>query len=112
MNCKCCKHFHKSSTLSVGETNLVISFTDSPTAADKDRFCFVICQPIPESGKTLPVQVVVNGVAVPLWNKYGNLVYGYDLKSRCCYKGFFGTGTANHVILNNFPVTTNCNCNG
>lgn len=119
MSC-CCQFLHKSSSITITGGNLVIDFADNPTGIiDKQRFCFRLLQPIPSGGETLPVQVTVNGVAVPLWNKFGDLVYGADLitctecsgtlatNRRYVYKGYYGTATANHVILNTFP---NSNC--
>lgn len=119
----CCQFLHKSSNIEISEGNLIITFADNPTGViDKQRFCFRLLQNIPSGAETLPVQVIVNGVAMPLWNKYGDLVYGADLltcmdcsgtiisNKRYVYKGYYGTATANHVILNNFP-NSNCKIN-
>lgn len=118
----CCNFLHRSSSIEISGGDLVINFSDNPNGViDKQRFCFRLLQPIPSGSEALPVQVVVNGVAVPLWNKYGDLVYGADLLAcRDCsgalvtnkkyvYRGYYGTATANHVILNEFP---NESCRG
>lgn len=116
----CCNFLHKSSSIAITDGSLVITFEDNPNGVlDKSRFCFRLLQALPSGSEILPVQVTVNGVAVPLWNKFGDLVYGSDLLScvncggnivtnrRFVYRGYYGTATANHVILNEFP---NSNC--
>ena len=71
----CCKHFHKSSSVTVSGSNLVIAFTDNPTSiTNEERFCFMICQDIPAAGDAMAVQLTINGSGVPLWDRFGNPV--------------------------------------
>lgn len=115
MSCNNCQYFHKSSTVAIVGGNLVITFADAPTGiVDTTKFCFVICQSIPTGVTGLPVQLVINGVNTPMWNKYGDIVTGEDLVTRCAYKGYYGTQTVatvttNHVIAVNTPKPA-CNC--
>lgn len=107
MLCNNCQNFHKSSAVTVSDTNLVITFSDNPTnITNETHFCFIILQDIPADGNNLAVQLTVNGAAVPLWDKYGNLVPGCGLTKGKVYRGFYGTGTANHVISSSLP----CGC--
>lgn len=111
MSCNCCQYFHKSSTVAIVGSNLVISFADAPTGiVDTTKFCFAILQSIPTGSATLPVVLVINGVNVPMWDKYGDIVLGGTLTTRKCYKGYYGVvASAPHVITVNTP-TTSCNC--
>lgn len=111
MSCNCCQYFHKSSTVAISGGNVVITLADAPTGiVDTTKFCFVICQSIPTGSSGLPVVLVINGVNVPLWNKYGDIVTGDELKTRCTYKGYYGVqGTSPHIIAINTPFNT-CNC--
>mgnify|MGYP003294393702 CR=1 FL=1 len=108
---KRCSCFHLGTTVTVSETAVVITFADNPTGiADTQHFCFRLCQSIPATGQDLPVQVTVNGVAVPLWNRFGNPVIGSDLKTRVNYKGFYGVSTP-HVISSSLPLPIQrCSC--
>lgn len=103
-----CMFFHCANNVTVSETNVVISFSEAVTASDKDNFCFRLCSNF-TGGATLPVQVLVNGTAIPLLNKYGNPVLGADLKQRVVYRGFYGASTP-HVIINNLPMNVKCSC--
>lgn len=109
----CCRYLHTTSTVAVdsGGTNLVLTFSDSPTATNQDRFCFRIAQTIPTAGLALPVQVTVNSAAVPLLDRYGNTVLGASLAQNRLYKGYYGASTA-HVLTTSLPAKTcnRCNC--
>lgn len=109
----CCRYLHTTSTVAVdsGGTNLVLTFSDNPTATNQERFCFRIAQAIPTAGLSLPVQITVNGAAVPLLDRYGNTALGASLVQNHLYKGYYGTSTA-HVLTTSLPVKicNRCNC--
>lgn len=98
-----CDYFHCATGVTVGADAVVLTFSSPVSVTDKDRFCFKLCQAIPEAGSNLPVQVTVNGAPVPLWNKYGNPILGSQLRNRK-YIGYYGATTP-HVILTNTPLT-------
>lgn len=105
MYCVKCNNLHKTSAITTTDTNLVLTFADNPTdIINEQHFCFIICQDIPATGAALATQLTVNGAAVPLWDKYGNLVPGCGLKKGIIYRGYFGTGTADHVISSMLPL--------
>lgn len=109
MLCSNCVNLYKSSSITTTATNVVINFANAPTnIANEDKFCFMICQEVPSAGNALAVQLTINGVSVPLWDKYGNLVPGCGLTKGQIYKGYYGTGTANHVISNTLPCKCVC----
>lgn len=104
MNCVNCKNFHKSSSITTTETNVVVAFADNPTdIANEQRFCFAICQDVPTAGDALAVQLTVNGTAISLLDKYGNPVPGCGLTKGHIYKGYYGTGGTAHVISTSLP---------
>lgn len=108
-----CKYYHETSTVAVdsGATNLVMTFSDAPTVANRDKFCFRILQSIPTAGAALPVQVTVNGAAVPLLDRYGNTVLGAQLTKCKLYKGHYGSSSG-HVLTTSLPNTNcrSCSC--
>lgn len=117
-----CPYMHLSSTVTVSNGKVVISLQGNPTGiTDTMRFCFRICQSIPDGATGLPVVLVVNGANVPLWNKFGDIVTGNVLKTRYTYKGYYGiqttttsgttatTTTSPHIIALNTP--SDCACN-
>ena len=109
MLCANCNNLYKSSSVTVSETNVVVTFAANPTdIANEDKFCFVLCQDVPSAGDALAVQLTINGESVPLWDKYGNLVPGCGLTKGQVYKGYYGTGTANHVISQSLPYKCAC----
>lgn len=118
-----CPYLHKTSSVTITTTDsdsgatsiLLLTFTDSATAADRDHFCFIVCQNLPAGASTLPVYAVVNGANVPVWNKFGDPAKGSELLTRTRYTGFYGATTSTHVIATNLPksVVTSCDlqCN-
>lgn len=98
-NCKC--NFHKVSTASVGETDIVLSFNNPVSANNKDCFNFVICTSLPSTTTPVPVLITVNSTNVPLLNMFGNPVYSNELRKRKMYYGFFGSQATAHVIVRN-----------
>lgn len=101
-----CRYFHCVTTVTVA-TNLELSFTNSPVVTDRERFCFRLRDDIPVTGNALPVTISVNGVQVPVWNKYGNPMLGAELKRCKVFKGWYGA-TVPHVIVENDPVNGGC----
>ena len=102
--CVNCPNFHRTSTITTTATNVVLTFVDNPTNITNEQpFCFRVEQDVPAAGSSLAVQLTINGAAVPLWDKFGNLVPGCGLKKGRVYKGYFGTGTADHVISMSLP---------
>lgn len=104
-----CRYLHTTSTVAVdsGSTNLVLTFLDNPVAINQQHFCFRIAQSIPTAGAALPVQVTVNGTAIPLLDRFGNTVIGAQLAQGRVYKGYYGSTTP-HVITLSLPSTNTC----
>lgn len=104
MNCTNCNNFHKSSSITTTESNVVVVFGDNPTdVTNEQKFCFAICQEVPSAGNALAVQLTVNGETVSLLDKYGNPVPGCGLTKGCVYRGYYGTGGTAHVISSSLP---------
>lgn len=102
-----CRYFHCANSVTVGTDVITLNFENGATASDQTRFCFKLCQTIPDTAMTFPVQLTVNGTAIPLWNKYGNPVVASDLVPYKLINGYYGATDA-HVIATNIPC--NCRC--
>ena len=88
--------------------NLVLTFSNTPNFSNTRKFCFYICPNIVNtSNAVLPVVVNmnVNGVltAIPLLDKYANIVYSNTLKRGVDYFGYMGSVTTNHLVVYNTP---------
>lgn len=95
-------------TAAVDTGNLVLTFANTPTFSNTRKFCFYICPNIVNtSTSVLPVAVNMSVAgtvtAIPLLDKYGNVVYSNTLKKGVDYFGYMGSITTNHVIVYNTP---------
>lgn len=95
-------------TATVDSGNLVLTFANTPVFSNTRKFCFYICPNIVNtSTAVLPVVVNVNisgtVAAVPLWDRFGNIVYSNTLKKGVDYFGYMGSVTDEHVIIYNTP---------
>lgn len=109
-NCNCNNGFynpfaHRLITATAGAT-LVLTVTDSTNIADEEPFWFYananIGSLIPAA--PIPVEIEINGVAVPLWDKYGTQIQSNEIPRRA--RGYFAdNGGTPHVILITTPVT-------
>lgn len=111
MNCNRCANL-VGVAASVSGTNLLLTPGSALSVENEGRVCFVLTGSVPSAGATLPVVMLVNGVQVPVYDKYGNILYGANLRSRAVIKAYYGTngsgGTA-HLQLVNFPYFR-CGC--
>ena len=109
LNCNCNNKFynpfaHRLVSATAG-TSLVLTVTNSTNIADEEPFWFYangsISNLIPAA--PLPVEIEINGVAVPLWNKYGVQIQSNEIPRKA--KGYYleNSGTP-HVILITTPV--------
>lgn len=109
-----CKNLHIVTNYTVPQTGtiLALSFSNAVTSvSDKQRFCIKVCTSIPSIYDTYNATVDINGTAVPLWDKYGDLLTISELKKCKVMKGYVGlVGLVNHIILTDIPVTCNCGC--
>lgn len=94
----CCNLF-KSTSVAVSGSNLLVTLPNNISFENASRLCFIICQSIPEEGKTLPVVLQSGAATASLWDKYGNIAVGSELKTRCVIRGYVGSQSdAVHVI--------------
>lgn len=109
----CCRHFHKSTGMTVTDNTLVVSVSNSTNIASKDVFCFVLTQKpsLVITGSPIPVVFNVNGENIPVYNKYSIQLTSDALEKyyrRGLLKGYFVTNNnASYVIFNEIPK---CNC--
>ena len=108
------KKYNKSLSVTTTATNLVITFAPGTTLQDLQSFNFIICQRIPSTGETLPVQFSIAGTTYPLLDKYGNAATGAGLSTRKLYIGWFTSQGTAHFISPYIPddfCNCQCNCN-
>ena len=76
--CDCNKTCHKLETAVSNGTNVALTVTNSDNISSLDCFNFTAgCKCVNDvvTGSPLPVQIIVNGVAVSLLNKYSLPVF-------------------------------------
>lgn len=98
-------------TAAVSGTNLLITPSSAVTITDESRVSIVVTGSVPTAGKVLPVTITVGGADIPVYDKYGNILYGTSIKPGCAIRGYYGVngsgGTA-HIIAINLPCACNC----
>lgn len=104
----CCdKTFVTASTIDV-DTATVVIVPDQAVALDNYEKVVIKLLTTPAGGATFPATITVNGAAVPVYDKAGNVLYGNQLYSGMVIMGYFGSagagGTA-HLQLINYPYT-------
>jgi len=109
MTCNC-NNNHYLETVTVTDTNAALTVTNSTNISSLDNFNLIVNKCIGDfvTGTPLPVQVVVNGTAVSLYNRYSLPVLSNKIPRRA--KGAYvvpDSGTP-YVIL---FTTPQCKCN-
>ena len=105
--CKCNRFVHRVVTTTSG-TTLALTTTNSDNVNDKDPYKFYANAKIINNLPDIPVLVTVevNGVQVPVWNKYGEQILSSAIP-REAY-GYYSETPTPHVILINTPKTVVC----
>lgn len=109
-NFHCCPFLHKSTGLTVVDNNLVVEVSNSTNIQSKDRFCLILCQKPSGvvTGDPIPVQMSVNGVNVPVYNKYLIQMTSRELEDyyrckRIDLQGYYVNEGTPYVIFNEIP---------
>jgi hypothetical protein len=92
--------------VSVETTTLLITPIDTLTPENESRVAIKIVNSVPATGVALPVNIVFNGANVPVYDKFGNILYGYGIRPNTVLKGYFGnngSGATAHYQLVNYP---------
>lgn len=100
MACSCAIIKSDVSTITVGQTTVLLVPDTDITISNKQRFGLRITSAI-SGGNTLPVYATINGVTTQVLDRYGNIVYGNQLKQGQTIFGYFGNngiGGAVHLI--------------
>lgn len=115
MACNCTCNILKStvSTVAVnsGTTAVVLTPDNALAPNNENRIELVVTTSVPAVGMALPAQVTLNGTTVPLFDKFGNIMYGANIRTRYVmriYYGTNGTGGTAHAIVINQPVGRVC----
>lgn len=102
--CKCKCIVYNTTAVNSDGTNLNLYFNaDFQNPQVRQKFNFRICQQIPASSESQPVQININGTNYPLLNKFGEQAVGSEL---CCgklYCGYYAGLTQKHFITCDAP---------
>jgi hypothetical protein len=110
-NCNCCcecnsNTYSSTANVSVSTTVLLITPTETLSPDNESRVSVKIINSVPADGVALPVSIVLNGANVPVYDKFGNILYGYGIRPYTVLKGYFGNngaGSTAHFQLVNYP---------
>ncbi len=110
--CNCNNKIHFVQSVNVTDANVVLTVSKSTNISSLDCFELIVCKNVGENvtGAPLPVQIIVNGTAIALLNKYSLPILSDKLPCRKKYFGaYVAEGTATpYIILFNTPC---CKCN-
>ncbi len=108
--CNCINHYIQKVTTT--DNNVALTITNSTNMSSLQCINLIVNKNVGAnvSGAPLPVQIVINGTAISLLNKYSLPVYSNKLPMRCKYYGYYVAegNTTPYVILQNTPK---CKCN-
>lgn len=109
--CNCNNKIHCLETVTVTDTNVALTVTDSTNISSLE--CFHLntgCKCISDfvTGAPLPVQIIVNGTAVSLLNKYSLPILSNRVPRRAKGAYVVPDGGTPYVILFTTPC---CKCN-
>ena len=111
MACPCCGAGTRAvvGTFAIDTGVLVGTPTTPVTVIDKEKIDLIFAAGVPAGGDALPVNVVINGANVPVYDKYGNVLLGVAIKQRRNLHAYFGTNGAEgaHLQLTKYPW---CEC--
>ena len=111
MACQCNNKIHCLETITVTDTNVALTVTNSTNISSLDCFHFNAgCKCISDfvTGTPLPVQIIVNGTAVSLLNKYSLPILSNRVPRRSRGAYVVPDGGTPYVILFDTPC---CKCN-
>lgn len=113
MSCNCnCNNTNNNTvaksnaTVAVSSTNLLATPTDTLSPLNEGKVAIRITNSVPANGASLPVTITLNGSAVPVYDKYGNILYGYGIRPYAVMRGYYGNNGASssaHLQLINYP---------
>lgn len=115
MACACNNNFLRSYVKTVevdtGNTFLLLTPDTALSPVNEQRVSIKVTASVPPSGMNKPVYVVLNDTPVQIFDKFGNIFYGSNIRTNVAIHGYFGingSGGANHFQLTNFPFGRAC----
>lgn len=98
MNCNCCEHLHKASSLSAAG---LLTVSNATNVGSFDKFCLLLTinPNTVITGAPVAYTVTINGTATPIVNIWGYPVTTDVLRTRKIYHG-------RYVIVNDVPHVT------
>lgn len=107
-NCPCKEKIIRTTAVAVTGTspNQFLTLTiPAVTLNENECFKLIICQTIPDTAGTLPVQILDGTTDIPVLNRIGNTMRADQLRTRKCYFAVYGADTP-HVLIKNHVCET------
>lgn len=105
MNCN--PHFHKVTSLTASETAVNMTVTNNTNISDLEcmEIVLCVCPNTVVTGAPLPYTMTINGVEVPVYNRYSLPLRTNRMQTRKVYHGaYVSTGAdSGYVILFDTP---------
>ena len=95
----------------VNNSELRITPDNALSPANEQGIKLLVTTDTSAAGASLPVSVFVNSAAVPVYDKYGNIVYGNQIYKGMVLKGYYGnngSGNTAHYQLIKLPIRYYC----
>lgn len=106
--CNCYNNILSSTASTAVETStLRITPSKALSPENEQGIKILITSSTPAAGAILPVNIMLNQVAVPVYDKFGNIVYGNQIYKGMILKGYFGdngSGNTAHFQLIKLPI--------
>lgn len=84
-------------TTAVNDSQLRITPDLTLSPENEQGMKVLITTSTPAEGASMPVVIFVNNKAVPVVDKYGNIIYGTQLYDGIILKGYFGNNGINNT---------------
>lgn len=108
--CDCCKISKSDATVATGTVSsnnvLIVTPTETLSPINEERVAVRVTNSVPSSGANLPVYITLNGSNIPVYDKFGNVLYGYGIRPYVILKGYYGnngSGSTAHFQIINYP---------
>lgn len=107
--CTTCPFLLKTTNVAITGTapNQVLTLTiPTTTLTNLEKFCLIICQTIPTTAGTLPVEILNGTDSIIVLAKNGNTLRADQIKNRRKYKMIYGTDPKHILVENNVCPTS------
>ncbi len=105
-NCQNCQNVHSVTSVTDNTTNIELTVSNSTDIGNLDPFILIMNKSVTVPSAPVPVNINVNGTAIPLYNKYAIQIQSNRIPRRAV--GAYVQEENPYVILFTTPY---CRCN-